>query len=59
MTLPEKPPAPGAVGEVTRIRTKEDLKKLRGLRASEYQPGDNIEIIEYEKGGKIALRPGK
>lgn len=34
-----------------------DVKK-RKLRAARYQPGDNIEIIEYEDGGKVALRPG-
>jgi len=32
-------------------------KKLRGPGAG-YQPGDNIEIIEHEDSGKIALRPG-
>mmetsp|Transcript_7686 Transcript_7686/g.17399 ORF Transcript_7686/g.17399 Transcript_7686/m.17399 type:complete len:375 (+) Transcript_7686:151-1275(+) len=33
-----------------------NTRKLRGV--SLFQPGDNIDIIEYEEGGKIALRPG-
>mmetsp|Transcript_26801 Transcript_26801/g.49271 ORF Transcript_26801/g.49271 Transcript_26801/m.49271 type:complete len:360 (+) Transcript_26801:188-1267(+) len=32
--------------------------KARKLRGGQYQPGDNIEIIEDEEGGKVALRPG-
>lgn len=52
------PAAPGAEDE-KKVLTNADLKKLRGVvRVSEYQPGDNIEIIEYEEGGKVALRPG-
>ena len=32
----------------------------RNLRVKTgFQPGDNIEIIEYQEGGKVALRPGK
>ncbi|KAL9186537.1 hypothetical protein ACHAXT_005775 [Thalassiosira profunda] len=32
--------------------------KLRKKPNTSYQPGDNIEIIEYQEGGKVALRPG-
>lgn len=33
-------------------------QKLRGSTQEGFQPGDNIEIIEYQGGGRIALRPG-
>jgi hypothetical protein len=33
-------------------------QKERKLRGGQYQPGDNIEIIEYQEGGMVALRPG-
>mmetsp|Transcript_26800 Transcript_26800/g.49269 ORF Transcript_26800/g.49269 Transcript_26800/m.49269 type:complete len:377 (+) Transcript_26800:188-1318(+) len=58
---PAPPPPPKRVverrkGEVGESDPTE--RKLRGVHASPYQPGDNIEIIEYEEGGKVALRPG-
>ena len=36
---------------------KQKERKLRGKGL--FQPGDPIEIIEYQEGGKVALRPGK
>lgn len=36
---------------------KQKERKLRGKTL--FQPGDPIEIIEYQEGGKVALRPGK
>lgn len=39
------------------LDTKVKERKLRGVNP--YMPGDNIEIIEDEEGGKVALRPGE
>lgn len=66
------PPAPGRENGSGSIKINNDInhrppsnKEIhdaanRKLRANltGYHPGDNIEIIEYQEGGKVALRPG-
>ena len=48
------PPAPDG-----NVEKKGEIGKTkRKLRATGYRPGDNIELIEYEEGGKVALHPG-
>ena len=37
---------------------KQTKPKLRGQLQEDLQPGHPIELIEYEEGGKVALRPG-
>ena len=44
-------------GEAQAYYLRRNKTKLR--RKSNYQPGDNVEIVEYQGGGRIALRPGE
>lgn len=61
--LPAPPLPPGEKVEKEKDGGSDDRNKHK-LRAvppparEGYQPGDSIEIIEYQEGGKIALRPG-
>lgn len=65
-TLPAAPPSPRGTGVAERtgweVKSLGDgdasKRKLRGAFATSYQPGDSIEIIEYQEGGEIALHPG-
>lgn len=53
------PPAPDSEGLLPGkdVEKQMEKRKLRGKNV--YQPGDNIEIICDEGGGKVALRPGE
>ena len=51
------PLAPGTGGQAEDFYLRRNKRKLRGK--SNYQPGDNVEIIEYQGGGRIALQPGE
>jgi len=51
------PLAPGSGGQAQDYYLRSNKRKLRGK--SNYQPGDNVEIIEYQGGGRIALQPGE
>lgn len=53
------PPAPGApkIKDQDLVNDQRRTQTLRNKKRG-FQPGDNIEIIEYQEGGKVALRPG-
>ena len=50
---------PGSQVEEARGEAKSSERQLRGVPANQYQPGDNIEIIEHRADGEIILHPGK
>ena len=52
-----------AIEQLAKIRSKfpaapDSPRARKRLGGGQYHPGDNVEIIEYEAGGRVSLRPG-